>query len=95
MTHPGAKNQTFLVSDNDDISTTQLFQFVAEARGKSLVMFKMPLSLMKFSLRLLGRMDLYERLFGSLQVDVTKTQELLNWRPSVSVKEGFRRAFKQ
>jgi nucleoside-diphosphate-sugar epimerase len=95
VTHPAAKDQTFLVSDNDDISTTQLFQYAADARGKSLVMFKMPISLMKFSLRLLGKTDLFERLFGSLQVDTTKTQELLNWRPSIGVKEGFRRAFKQ
>jgi nucleoside-diphosphate-sugar epimerase len=94
VTHPGAKNQTFLVSDNEDISTTQLFQFVAETRGKSLVMFKMPISLMKFSLRLFGKIDLYERIFGSLQVDITKTQEMLNWRPRIGVKEGVRRAFK-
>jgi nucleoside-diphosphate-sugar epimerase len=95
VTHPGAKNQTFLVSDNEDISTTQLFQFAAEARGKSLVIFKMPFFLMKFSLRLLGKTDLFERLFGSLQVDITKTQFLLNWQPRIGVKEGFRRAFKK
>jgi nucleoside-diphosphate-sugar epimerase len=95
VTHPDAKNQTFLVSDNEDVSTTQLFQYVAEARVKRLTMFKVPRTLMKFSLKLLGKTDLFERLFGSLQVDITKTQELLNWRPRIGVKEGFRRAFKQ
>jgi nucleoside-diphosphate-sugar epimerase len=37
---------------------------------------------------LLGKGDLAQRLCESLQVDITKTKELLNWSPPVSVDEG-------
>jgi len=32
----------------------------------------------------------YERLFGSLQVDIAKNRELLGWKPLCSVEEGIR-----
>ena len=34
------------------------------------------------------------RLCGSLQVDISKTRELLGWVPPLSVDEGLRRAAK-
>jgi UDP-glucose 4-epimerase len=40
---------------------------------------------------LLGRRELAQRLFGSLQVDVDATRTLLGWSPPVSVDEGLQR----
>ena len=33
------------------------------------------------------------RLLGSLQVDISKARDLLDWEPPVSVEEGLKRCF--
>lgn len=93
--HPKAANQTFLVSDGEDISTTQLFEFISDAKRVRLMLFSVPSVFMKVVLRLLGKKSMYDRLYGSLQVDISKTMALLDWSPKVSVVEGFRRSFGQ
>jgi hypothetical protein len=41
---------------------------------------------------LLGKKAISERLVGSLQVDIRKTCEMLDWTPSGAVDECLRRA---
>jgi nucleoside-diphosphate-sugar epimerase len=38
----------------------------------------------------LGKRDIAQRLCGNLQVDISKTRDLLGWRPPVSVDEALR-----
>ena len=38
-------------------------------------------------LKVLGKADISKRLIGSLQVDNSKTNELLGWKPVVSMDE--------
>jgi UDP-glucose 4-epimerase len=38
-----------------------------------------------------GKPDLAQRLCGSLQVDIEKTQRLLGWTPPISLDEGLKR----
>ena len=40
---------------------------------------------------LLGKADLAQRLFGSLQVDIDVTRERLGWKPPIDLDEGLRR----
>lgn len=86
--HPAAANQVFLVSDGEDLSTTQLLQRTAEALGKSAWLIPIPSSLLILAARLLGKPAIAQRLCGSLQVDINKTRELLGWIPPVSVDEA-------
>lgn len=90
LKHPAAANQTFLVSDGDDLSTAQLLNHVAEAMGRPARLFAVPPALLKLFLTLLNRPHIYCRLCGSLQLDITRTRALLNWTPPVSVSEGVR-----
>jgi UDP-glucose 4-epimerase len=90
--HPAAANQVFLVSDGDDLSTTELFRRVAQATGKPARLVPVPTPLMTAGAALLGRGPLAQRLFGSLQVDISKTRRLLGWSPPVSVADGLRAA---
>ena len=83
--HPAAANQTFLVSDDDDLSTTQLLSKVGCCLGKKPMLLPVPQKLLQLVLFLLGRKDFAQRLCGSLQVDITKTKELLGWQPPVTV----------
>ena len=91
--HPAAANETFLVSDGRDLSTTELLRGVGDAMGKSTRLFPVPPGLLMFAATVLGRKAMAQRLLGSLQVDILKAQELLGWRPPVSVEEGLRRCF--
>jgi nucleoside-diphosphate-sugar epimerase len=92
LNHPAAANQTFMVSDDEDLSTADLLRRMGEAQGTPARLFDMPLSVLKLGTTLLGKRDIYQRLCCSLQVDITKTRQLLSWTPRVSVNEGLQRA---
>lgn len=86
--HPAAANQVFLVSDGNDLSTRELLTRVGEALGRPARLLPLPLSILEVGAKLLGQRTLAQRLCSSLQVDISKTQELLDWRPPVSVDEA-------
>jgi nucleoside-diphosphate-sugar epimerase len=86
--HPAAANQTFLVSDGEDLSTSELLRGMGIALGKPARLLPVPSGLLEQGARLLGKQALAQRLCGSLQVDISKTRELLNWTPPVSVDEA-------
>jgi len=90
--HPAAANQTFMVSDGEDLSTTQLLQRLGQAMGKPARLIPVAPALLQAGAALLGKPELAQRLCGSLQVDIVKTQQLLGWNPPISVDEGLRRA---
>jgi nucleoside-diphosphate-sugar epimerase len=90
INHPAAANQTFLVSDDEDLSTTGLLERMTLALGQSSKLISVPTALIILGARLIGKPDISQRLCGSLQVDIRKTKELLGWEPSVSVNEGLR-----
>jgi len=89
---PQAANQVFLISDGEDVSTTELLQKVAKAFGKKALLLPVPVSLMTFVARLLGKGDVANRLFGSLQVDSSKARELLGWKPIITMDEQLKKA---
>lgn len=91
LDHPAAANQTFLVSDDEDLSTTDLICRTANALGRRARLFPLPTSLLILSARLLGRRAAATRLCGSLVVDITKTRTLLNWNPPLSVNRAIRK----
>ena len=94
LTHPAAANQTFLVSDEEDLSTTDLLRRMGQALGKPARLLPVPPALLKLGAALVGKPELAQRLCGSLQVDISKTLQLLGWSPPVSVDEGLRRTAK-
>jgi nucleoside-diphosphate-sugar epimerase len=81
------------VSDGEDLSTTDLLRRLAKAAGVPSRLIPVPAGLLMFGLTLLGKKMIAQRLLGSLQVDISKTRELLGWTPPVSVDEGLKRCF--
>ena len=57
---------------------------MARAFGKRAFLLPVPVGLMTFVAGLLGKKDVADRLFGSLQVDSSKARDLLGWHPPVS-----------
>ncbi len=93
--HPAAANQVFLAGDGQDLSTTELLFGVARAAGKPSRLIPVPVTLLKLAAIVLGKKAMADRLLGSLQVDISKAQTLLGWKPPVSVEEGLKRCFHQ
>jgi nucleoside-diphosphate-sugar epimerase len=91
VSHVSAANQTFLVSDGEDLSTAELLSRLGCAMGKRARLLYVPPSWLSFLASLLGKGAVAQRLLGNLQVDITHTCETLGWRPPVSVDEGLRR----
>lgn len=89
--HSAAANQVFLVSDGEDLSTTELLKRVSNALGKKPRLLAINQQLLELVLTLIGKKALAQRLCGSLQVDISKAKTLLNWTPPVSVDEGLRK----
>lgn len=94
LTHHNAAGQIFLVSDGVDLSTTELLNRTAEALGVKSRLLPVPERLLIFCAVALGRRALSQRLCGSLQVDISKTQTLLGWTSPVSVQDALNRTAK-
>src|SRR5690606_11922059 len=86
--HPAAANQTFLVSDGEDLSTAELLRRMGKALGKPARLLPIPASLLKMGAILLGKKEVAQRLLGSLQVDIYHTCDTLGWKPKVTVDEA-------
>jgi nucleoside-diphosphate-sugar epimerase len=94
LEHPAAANETFLVSDGEDLSTPDLIRRMARAIDRPARLLPVPKSVLMAAAAMLGKRDMAQRLCGSLQVDISKARALLGWNPPVSVDEGLRRAVK-
>lgn len=88
INHPNAKNQTFIVSDGEDLSTSELSRRLGKALGKSPLLLPVPPELLRLTTKLLGKADIGDRLSGSLQVDSNKIQQMLDWTPPYTVDQG-------
>lgn len=91
--HPRAANQTFVVSDDCDVSTTELLKIMIRAAGKEPMLIPLPVSWLRLVGRLTGKQAIIERLCGNLEVDISHTKNTLGWEPLISVEEGIRRCF--
>lgn len=88
--HPRAANQVFVVSDGEDVSTTQLMQRLIACLGSRTWLIPVPVGVLTFMAGLVGRGAVAQRLFGSLQVDIRKNRELLGWRPPFTLTDGLK-----
>lgn len=91
--HPAAANQVFLAGDGEDLSTSELLRGVAQAMGRSSRLLPIPASVLQLGATLLGKKAMAQRLLGSLQVDISKARDLLDWQPPLTVEQGLARCF--
>ena len=90
INHPAAKNQVFLVSDGHDLSTTQLLQQCAIALNVQSRLLAIPQKIIESVAAFFGKQSVVQRLSGNLQVDISKADALLGWKPPVSVVDGLK-----
>ena len=86
-TNTAAKNQVFNVSDDHDVSTTELLKTIGAAMNKPARLLKVPLSVLKLGSQIIGKPRAYDGLCGSFQLDISQTKQKLDWRPPFSLQE--------
>lgn len=88
--HPCAAGKTFLVSDGKAYSTADIVCTVRLVSGLPSRLFYCPPFFIIWLLILLGKKELSDRLFGSLEVDITDTKEILGWIPRNTLEQTLR-----
>ena len=91
ITHPKAGNETFMVSDDHDLSTYELLSYISHAVGARNRMFRFPPALLQLFSIIFQKKGIFERLAGSMYVDISYTKARLNWTPPETVQEGIKR----
>lgn len=86
--HSKAANNTYLVSDDEDVSTPDLLRRLSSAMGYSVKLMPCNPFLIKILGKLLGKKTQVDRLLGSLQVDCGKIKRELAWQPLFCLDEG-------
>ncbi|MBY3035503.1 SDR family oxidoreductase [Rhizobium laguerreae] len=92
MKHPSAAGQTFLAGDGEDLSTPGLIEGIAAGLGVKPMLLPFPPTLLQMGARVTGKSAVYQRLCGSLQVDISHARDVLGWSPLVTPREGLKLA---
>jgi len=93
ISKPNAANQTFFVSDGCSISTAELIGKISNALGVKARLYSVPLSLLTLAAKFLSKYDELRAISSSFEVDISKSKELLGWKPPVSMNEGLKNIF--
>lgn len=95
INYPSSINETFVIADNEKISTKQLVASISKGMGKTNLLLPLPTYPIKVATNFIGKKTLYEQLFGDLEIDNTKAKKALNWQPPVDVYTDLEKAGKK
>ncbi|MDO9046106.1 MAG: SDR family oxidoreductase [Methylobacter sp.] len=87
-THANAAGQTYLVCDNENVSTPQLIKKLAFVLKRPYLVFPFPLSIMRLLARLVAKSSAVDRLTQSLVIDCSTLCNELDWEPPFTMQEG-------
>lgn len=87
ITHVNAPNKVFLVSDDEDVSTSNFLKKMISASSSRTKLITIPKSILMFVFYLLGKKKVFVKLYSSLRVDISHTKETLNWSPPYSLDD--------
>lgn len=94
ISHKKAAGQIFLVSDGVGFSTPELISHIASCMEKPVRIFPVPVSFLRVAAAITGQSDTINRLCGSLEMDISKTIEYLDWSPPQSPGDGIKHTVK-
>ena len=92
--HPRAANETFLISDGENLSTRSLVNLISQSLGKHSLLLPLPVWAMKFFGKLFGKKKEIDKLCDSLEVDISKAINLLSWVPKEDISRSIKEAVK-
>lgn len=79
----------FIAKDEEALSTTELVNFISESLGKKLILITIP----KFIINLVTFIypRIFDRLYGSFEMENSQTLKQLDFKPPLSVEEGIKK----
>ena len=83
-----ALNKTFVVSDYNPVSTNDLARLIAKGLNKNIIIFKLPIKILKLFGLITNNTQKINRLIESLEVDPRETFNCINWVPPYSTQQG-------
>ncbi|MFB2605879.1 NAD-dependent epimerase/dehydratase family protein, partial [Rhizobium phaseoli] len=92
--HPAAGGEIFLAGDGEDLSTPELIRGIAAGLGVKPMLIPFPSALLHMAAKAVGKEAVYQRLCGSLQVDMSQARKVLGWTPVVTPRQGLKLAVK-
>lgn len=87
-THPKATNKTYMVSEGEDISTSDLARRLATLMNRRVFLPPVPVPALRVAGRLLNCDDVIHKLTAPLTVDSSRICKELGWIPPVSLDAG-------
>lgn len=90
--HPLAAHEAFLVSDGQDISTSDFVRMIARAMERKPALFSLPASVLETAARWAGKSREIEKLTQPLVIDIRKIKRLLGWQPPFTLLEGIQKS---
>ena len=82
-----AINDTFLLADQEIISTTQLLRNISLAMGKRTILLPVPHRLLDWMLKSIGKSKMAGQLLGNLEIQSSKAYDSLGWKPPYTMQE--------
>jgi len=86
--NPRAANQVFLVSDNEDVTVSDLMQRLAHAMNRRILIIPASEGLLRFAAKVFGKEQEVRRLVDPLRVSPNKAMTRLNWSPPLDMNAG-------
>ena len=83
-------DDTLLISDDEDISTTELLRKLSFIKEKKDLLFPLPKPILVSLFTLINRKKEIQRLISNLQVDITHTKDKVNWRRKYSLDQSLK-----
>lgn len=88
-----AANELFLVADNEELSTVDIFRLFAKTSNRPYCLWGFPPILLKLFNSYIGRQAWEDFFLDSLVVDISKNKLILGWTPPLGTEEAFRLAW--
>ena len=79
--HDTKINETFLIADDEVISTKQLIQCLSSGMGKSMILLPVPTKLLSMLADATGKVSIFEQLYGNIEIDNRKAKKFFTWHP--------------
>lgn len=84
---PQELKRPLIVADPEPLTVGEMIAALRQGIGRKPGLFNVPASVIETALRLRGRAEAYQVLFGSLVADPTALQQM-GWSPPVATREG-------
>lgn len=88
LLNPKAAGETFLLSDDHDVSTSELISDIAHSMNRPARLFFLPRFMVLVLFLIIGKRNAFDRLFDSLSVDISYTKKVMNWEPKYTYHDG-------